>query len=150
MKPLSDRFWEKVNVGSPEECWDWLACKQSDGYGQIKNRGKVVLAHRMSYELNCGAIPEGFVVCHSCDNHSCVNPNHLFIGTDFDNMEDMVSKGRQARGEGHGRSKLTEQDVLEIRWYCERGVAQRAVAQLYDVQPAVISKIHRRALWAYL
>ena len=114
-KPLADRFWEKVDVRSPSECWEWTADKHGKlPYGKIKVERKTKLAHRISYELNRGAIPEGMQVLHSCHNPSCVNPNHLRLGTHKENMKDRQDACRQARGVSNGNCKLTEAEALLI------------------------------------
>lgn len=108
-----DRFWSKVDIKGPNECWDWNSYKHRQGYGVIKVNSKLLLAHRVSAELAGISIKDK--ICHSCDNPSCVNPNHLFAGTQKDNINDKINKQRQARGERAGSAKLTELQVIEIR-----------------------------------
>lgn len=88
------RFFNKVDVKSKEECWNWLASSRGKGYGAFKLNGKVVDAHRVSWILHNGEIPENIFICHKCDNPSCVNPDHLFLGTHSDNMNDAYNKKR--------------------------------------------------------
>jgi len=107
------RFWAKVDRRNEDECWPWLATKSKLGYGKftlgVNNK---VCAHRYSYELTVGPIPNGLLVCHKCDNPKCVNPAHLFIGSHKDNMQDAVRKGRQARGRRLPQTKLTDEQVI--------------------------------------
>jgi len=99
-RPLEERFWEKVDVRGPDECWPWTRKHNPKGYGQFR-KDKMVQAHRMAWELTNGPIPDGLDVLHTCDNPPCCNPHHLFLGTNDDNMRDMNSKGR------HGNIKKT-------------------------------------------
>lgn len=92
-KSIGEKFWAKVDKNSSGGCWEFKT-KLTTGYGQIEHRGKVSLAHRVSWEIHVGKIPEGMFVCHRCDNPPCVNPEHLFLGSHSDNMKDMYSKGR--------------------------------------------------------
>lgn len=96
---VEERFWSKVRKGSPNECWEWLASKTSDGYGTFKYNGKTVSAHKFAYEITHGVcVPSRFHICHSCDNPSCVNPSHLSPGTPLKNNQEMIENGRHYRG----------------------------------------------------
>ncbi len=96
-RPLAERFWEKVNVRTINECWEWNACTYHHGYGKFSlTRCHPVYAHRVAYELTYGSIPPGLLVCHTCDNRPCCNPSHLFVGTQKDNMQDCKRKGRMS------------------------------------------------------
>ena len=118
-KPLKERFYKLANKVGDNECWEWIGTKDRHGYGYITDNHERKFAHRVSYELHSGPIIEGAFIIHSCDNPSCVNPNHLRQGTAQDNVDDMISRGRanhyNPRGEEHGRAKLTWEQVREIR-----------------------------------
>src|SRR3990170_7379385 len=119
MKSMQDRFFEKVEPITESGCWIWMASLNIYGYGRFRYKGRPSSAHRASWEMKYGYIPDGMNVCHKCDIPSCVNPNHLFIGTRKDNMRDKVIKGRaktgKQNGENNGFSKLTLKQVTEIR-----------------------------------
>ena len=146
MKTVIERFEEKYVPEPNSGCWEWTACTDTSGYGQIRFNGTLVKAHRLSYELHVGEIGDKHVL-HKCDNPACVNPQHLFLGTQADNIADMVAKGRQARGKSHGSAKLTEADVLAIR---ADNRPQRAIAPDYGISHRLISDIKNRKIWAHV
>ncbi|HXI18492.1 MAG TPA: HNH endonuclease signature motif containing protein, partial [Chloroflexota bacterium] len=115
--PLTERFWSAVQICAEVDCWEWQLFRDKRNYGRVGiARGKSPqLTHRVAWELANGPIPDGLLVCHSCDNPPCCNPAHLFLGTDQDNVDDMRRKGRGAFGERSGGSKVTAEQVLEIR-----------------------------------
>lgn len=90
---FTERFWNNV-IKNPEGCWGWRAYKDPNGYGQMSVMGKLQRAHRISYTLHYGVIPKGMMVCHKCDNPECTNPDHLFLGTNADNMRDAYKKAQ--------------------------------------------------------
>jgi hypothetical protein len=153
---MSERFWEKVKKAPG--CWTWTAAKYANGYGlfafsQPWRRG---YAHRASWELAFGAIPDGLWVLHHCDNPACVRPDHLFLGTHADNMRDMKSKGRwnlngartSLAGENHPMRRLTETAVRDIRRrFAAGGITKRALAREYGVHEAHIGSIVRGRTW---
>lgn len=117
-KSLIKRFWEKVKIKQNENCWEWMASIKPSGYGQIRINGRTEYAHRVSYELAYGEIPSGMLVRHKCDNPLCVRPEHLEIGTQFDNMLDMKSRGRARHvgmpGERNPSAKISDVQMVEI------------------------------------
>ncbi|HEX5016165.1 MAG TPA: HNH endonuclease [Actinomycetes bacterium] len=147
MTELRELFWGKVDRRSPEECWRWLSAVDKDGYGKHTLRGRTVRAHRFSYELSVGELSPGICVCHRCDNPSCVNPGHLFLGTNAENTADKVAKGRQARGESLPQAKLTAANIADIRILRTQGWTQQALADKFAVSQVQISKICRGKKW---
>lgn len=152
-KPLKERFESKYEVALETGCWDWTASTINCGYGQFKADGKMVRAHRVSYELYKGLIPEGLCVLHKCNNRKCVNPDHLFLGSKADNMSDKVAKNRQSRlkGSENGNSKLTALQVIEIRELYARGnYTQEYLGKMSGVTNMQISNIVTRKKWGHL
>jgi hypothetical protein len=145
-----NRFWIKVETGEPDKCWEWQSWL-TNGYGGFKYKGLNYRAHRFSYELKYGKIENGLFVCHKCDNRKCVNPNHLFLGTQLENTVDMVNKGRHPKGEIHGHAKLTEIEVLEIRdKYATNNYTQQQLGDEYNVSHVHISDIINKKKWKHI
>lgn len=143
-KLATDRFWAHVQK-SPDGCWIWTGSTTKGGYGIFPLGGRngcVTTASRFSYTMHFGLIPDSLDVCHNCDNPSCVCPDHLFLGTRKDNMQDALRKGRTK----NGTTKLTKQQVLEIRRrYAEGGISQTALSCEYGVARTAINRIiHRK------
>lgn len=119
-------------------CWSWLGAGKGNGYGNVNFQRRTVGAHQVAYELFCGQVPEGMEVCHSCDNRWCVNPDHLFLGTHAENMEDCKSKGRAAGG---CRKHLTEAQVQEICRRLNAGHSPRRIAIQMDINYHTVTAI---------
>lgn len=147
---LSQRFEKKFVRGEEHECWLWNAYRIKKGYGRIgagPAAAGVLLAHRVAYELTKGPIPNGFDVLHRCDNPPCVNPAHLFLGTNYDNMLDRDMKGRVAKGEYNGHAKLNRDQVRYIR---AMPGAHSSIAKEIGIARQTVGKIKSRKRWGHL
>lgn len=149
---LEDRFWPKVDRRGADECWPWLAGHYPYGYGCIylATKKRMEPAHRASWMIHFGPIPNRMHVLHKCDNPECVNPRHLFLGTNNDNVQDKMRKGRldPRDGENNGRSILTKDQVVEIReLYAMGDLTQQELGEYYDVHQTQISRIVRHQHW---
>lgn len=147
--PMPERFMSKLVFGA-SDCWIWRGHVDSIGYGRFPYKGENK-AHRVAYSIFTGQIPDGMLVLHKCDNRQCVNPEHLFLGTQSDNMKDMVSKGRNAQpklfGERNPMARLTQKQVDAIRSEVAAGSTQRSMCDKYAVSPMTVSRIVRRESW---
>lgn len=143
---LTERFFKYVK--KTDTCWEWVGSKCKNGYGRLNVKGIPVLASRISFQVHFGSIPPGMNVCHKCDYPACVNPDHLFLGTQQDNVDDMKAKGRERHrclsGEQHAMSKLTEDDVRAIRASNETGPE---LSRRFNISTSVIYDIRNRKLW---
>lgn len=139
------------SIINPETgCWEWQKPLHIRGYGQVCHDAKQVLAHRFSYETFKGEIPDGLHVCHTCDNRKCVNPDHLWLGTNADNTTDKVRKGRHVYGTKAHCAKLSDEKVLEIVNLVEGGMSQGKVAKMYGISQPVVSRIMSGESWAHV
>lgn len=158
-KTAEERFWEKVDKTEDEECWNWIANKDLRGYGKIRlNRSGVhynEFAHRFSFVIHSkNPIPCGLWVLHRCDNPSCVNPSHLFLGTPKDNTQDMFKKGRNGytglRGTVHHKAKFSETDIADIRLRLAKKESCRSIAISYGVSRPCIQDIKSGDTWKHV
>lgn len=144
----------RIDVRGPDDCWPWTGPRLPKGYGRVYIDGRDSYVHRVVWEEENGPIPDGMLVCHTCDNPPCCNPAHLFLGTNADNLADMRAKGRAAPlpprpGERNPAAKLTEADVQRIRDLCGRQ-SQASVAREFGVSTSLVSKIVKRQAWAHV
>ena len=151
-RKLSDKFWMRVEIGHPSECWKWKGPLDRLGYGKFLWEGRQRIAHRIAYLLHHGALPEDRDICHTCDNPGCVNPNHLWAGTAAENSRDMVAKGRwnsgvRRTGERIWSAKLTREQVATIRSASERGTK---LARRFGVSNKQISVIRSGKAWKHI
>lgn len=142
----SERLAE-LSVAEKSGCIRFTGHLDGEGHGRIMVARVKYMAHRLSYSINKGPIPDGYVVRHKCDNPSCINPEHLEVGTQADNIADKVSRGRQARGSGAGRAILTEESVREIR---SSPLKVSELSTLYGVSVVSIRNILRRKTWQHV
>lgn len=150
---IVERFMAKVDrSGGEESCWIWTARKTPQGYGRFSVKGVSSLAHRVSFEIHTGVVAVGLCVLHRCDNPSCVNPKHLWVGTNFENVQDKVSKGRHhnSAGMANGNRKLSESDVIEIRALVAQGVKRSEIAAKFGIVASYVNAISAKKTWRTL
>lgn len=150
---IKKRFFRKVEIIPFHSCWEWTACLDMSGYGQMNiGAKKSERAHRISWIIHNGKIPDLLCVLHKCDNRSCVNPDHLFLGTRQDNNADMMAKGRKVtvKGAKHRLAKLIDSQVVEIRKKRAQGAKLTDLSETYGVSVSVISKICLKKTWAHI
>lgn len=157
MKLLISRFLDKVKVPeNKQECWEWFGFRTTKGYGRMYvSRNKYDAAHRVSYSLFIGKIPDGMVVMHKCDNPRCVNPEHLTIGTYQENTQDCIAKKRfhpgVKRGEKNNMTKLTTEQAKEILRLVSDGIMKgKDIAKMFGVSQSTVSSIKVKRNWSYL
>lgn len=144
------RFWSKVKVTTLDGCWEWQASRTPLGYGQFGLKSKLKISSRVAWELTYGDIPEGLHVCHRCDNPPCCNPEHLFLGTNHENVRDSLNKGRRSprKGENNGQHKLTAAQSQEIRQkYVQGEIRYADLANEYGVSAVQIGHIVTGKAW---
>ncbi len=169
--------WSRVATSDTDACWPWLGATRK-GYGHVRYQGQQWSAHRLAYVLARGPIPTGMLVCHACDNPLCCNPQHLWLGTNRENILDSVTKGRHVqvdlaslsserrargmlhgmhthpesrrRGEHNGSAKLTTDQVIQIREQSARGLTQRQLAREYGICQATVRDIVLRKKWQHV
>lgn len=147
---IVERFWLKVEKRDTDECWSWCGGKSERGYGQLSDgRHRSIRSHRISYEIHKGAIPDRMLVLHSCDNPSCVNPAHLSLGTQLDNMADKCAKGRLVApiGERNGQAKITTEQARQIKLSMERS---ENLATMFGISAKMVRNIRTGRSWKHI
>jgi hypothetical protein len=148
-------FWDRVDFHTEiaeNGCHLFTGHRNRDGYGRIRYLGKLVFVHRKVWEKHNGrTIPESMCVCHTCDTPNCINPQHLFLGTQKENMADRAKKGRyDHRGEKNNAAKLTESQVIQIRKLLSERVSYKHLAEAYGVSVGLLEQIKRRSVWSHI
>ncbi len=145
-----ERFFKYVIKS--EGCWIWSGCKDKKGYGQFNLKNKTMFSHRFSYELKYGKIPEKMCVCHKCDTPSCVNPDHLFLGTNKENLRDMISKGRKIvrKGVEKNNSKMNDEKVKKMRELYDNGNTVLQLSKLFQISESSTYYICKRKSWKHV
>lgn len=152
-------FWNKVTITADDnKCWLWTGAVDSKGYGNKKWDGCFEKAHRVAWMIPNYVIPDGMYICHSCDTRQCCNPKHLFLGTQKDNIHDMIKKGRQAigdkvanKGESHPNHKVTDSQVKQIRQrYAAGGISQKELAEEFGLGKSMIGYIVNYKFWKHI
>ncbi len=149
-RSLEQHFWDNVGKKTPSGCVLWIGKPDSKGYARVHVGKKSYLASRVSYQLMIGPIPDGLCVLHHCDNPMCINPMHFFLGTRADNNSDKLAKGRQSKGADIFLTKLTEDQVREIRQNAADGIRTGLICAKFDVSPSHVRAVVRRKVWKHV
>ncbi len=145
------RFWAKVDRRSENECWPWLGKPNNQGYGYFMYQRQTYIATRIMYFLHNAKDPNDLMVCHTCNNKMCVNPNHFYLGTSSENQQQAFDDGLSHRkGELNNRARLWEQDVLEIRRLASLGVSPKELSRRYPIRIRAIRSIIARETWRHI
>lgn len=139
-------------VNNKTGCWEWFRAK-TKGYGHFAIKGNFYLAHRFMWIINNGNIPDGLFVCHKCDNPCCINPDHLFLGTNIENLQDAINKGIKlgnSKGEKNGRSKLTQNQILNIKHLLHCKVPTKRIAEKFGISQRHVQYISNNKTWKHL
>lgn len=150
---LREEFWSKTAVTAhPDDCWEWQRSRNPTGHGRVTFKGSqgYEYSHRVAWQLVNGAIPDGFVVCHACDNPPCCNPSHLFLGTLSENCADKVAKNRQAKGNNFPFSKLNPKLVREIRALAADGLTCPEIARRIGHHRLAVRKVLTGQTWRHV
>ena len=153
--PVLTRFWSYVQKGPDNSCWPWLGAKTTKGYGLFTTgpviRRKHQVVTRVAFKIAYGPFDERLNICHTCDNPSCVNPRHLFVGTSQDNHDDCVAKGRSLKGERHPMRKLTESDVLKIRdLRSSSRLSFGRLAEQFGISRTTAHRVCAKIIWGHI
>jgi hypothetical protein len=150
--PLKEKLIKHYNTNTESGCWEWTGYRDRDGYGRTEvihprtHKRHTLQAHRASYEVFVGRIPKGKVIAHKCDNPQCINPEHLFVATPAENIQDMLNKGRINYGK-NARAKLRAEDITAIR---VSKLTQAELGIIYGVSQVQISRVKLRKDWKHI
>ncbi|HBD93398.1 MAG TPA: HNH endonuclease [Spirochaetia bacterium] len=147
---IREHFQYEINKNTG--CWEWTK-STSKGYGHLGIRGKFYQAHRLMWIITNGEIKDGLFVCHKCDNRLCINPDHLFLGTNLDNINDAIEKGKwqhQPKGEKNGNAKLTKNQVLNIKHLVSNGIPTKTISEKFNISQRHVQYIAKNKTWKHL